>query len=118
MSKRLKHVSLFFDAALSTSSEVVDFHVWVFTGLSDAAEARTSGVLSLHRKTKCIIGFDFAVTLSSPESFFCSFRHHFRTIERTEMANDIQTQKMIPFITCEISLWSVCLRVGFWCQCI
>ena len=33
-----------------------------------------------------------------------SFRHHFRTIGRTEMANGKQTQKMIPFITCEISL--------------
>ena len=32
-------------------------------------EANTSGVLSLHRETEFIIGFDFAVTLSSPESF-------------------------------------------------
>ena len=43
--------------------------------------------------------------------FLRSFRHHFRTIDRTEMADVEQTQKMIPFIT-----WSVCLRVGFWCQ--
>ena len=62
------------------------------------------GVLSLHRETKFIIGFDFAVTLSSPESFLCSLRRHFRTLCRTEMANVKQTQKMIPFITCEISL--------------
>ena len=41
----------------------------VFPGLSDAVEARTSGVLSLHRETKFIIGFDFAVTLSSPDIF-------------------------------------------------
>ena len=40
----------------------------VFTGLSDAVDARASGVLSLHHETKFIIGFDFAVTLSSPES--------------------------------------------------
>ena len=40
----------------------------VFPGLSDALEASTSAVLSLHRETKFIIGFDFAVTLSSPES--------------------------------------------------
>ena len=67
-------------------------------------EASTSGVLSLHRETKFIFGFDFAVALSSPESFCVSFRHHFRTIGRTEMANvNKQTQKMIPFITCEIS---------------
>ena len=43
------------------------------------------------------------------DSFFTwfllrSFWHHFRTICRTEMANVKQTQKMIPFITCEISL--------------
>ena len=36
--------------------------------------------------------------------FLCSFRHHFRTLCGTEMANVYQTQKMIPFITCEISL--------------
>ena len=41
--------------------------------------------------------------LSSSESFLRSFRHHFRTIGRTEMAN-VKTQKMISFITCEISL--------------
>ena len=45
----------------------------VFTRLSDAVEASTSGVLSLHRETKFIIGFDFAVTLSSPESFCVLF---------------------------------------------
>ena len=43
------------------------------------------------------------------DSFFTcillrSFRHHFKTIGRTAMANVEQTQKMIPFITCEISL--------------
>ena len=35
------------------------------------------------------------------------FRHHFRTIGRTEMAHVKQTQKMVPFITCEISLVSM-----------
>ena len=64
-----------------------------FTGLSDAVEGGTSRVLSLHRETKFIIGLDVAVTLSSPDSFLCSFRHHFRTI----------CQKMIPFIMCEVS---------------
>ena len=34
----------------------------------------------------------------------CSFRHRFKTINETEMADVEQTQKMIPFITCEISL--------------
>ena len=69
MSKHLKQVSLFFDAAHSMSSEVVDFHI----GLSDAVEASTSGVLSLDHETKFIIGFDFAVILSSPESFCVLF---------------------------------------------
>ena len=29
----------------------------------------------------------------------CSFRRHFRTLCRTEVANDQQTHKMIPFVT-------------------
>ena len=36
--------------------------------------------------------------------FLCSFRHRFKTIDGTEMADVEQTQKMIPLITCEISL--------------
>ena len=55
--------------------------------LSDAVEDSAARVLSLHRATKFIIGFDFAVTLSSPEPFWVH-----------------KTQKMIPFITCEFSL--------------
>ena len=55
------------------SSEVVDFRVWFSLGLSDAIEVRTSRVLSLHHETKFIIGFDFAVTLSSPASFCVLF---------------------------------------------
>ena len=52
MSKRPLQVSLFQDAAQSTSSEVIDLHIWFSPGLSDAVEASTSGVLSLHRETK------------------------------------------------------------------
>ena len=76
-------------------------------------EDSATGVLSLHRETKFILGFDFAVTPSSPESFSWSFRHHFRTLCRTEVAHVKRRQKMIPFIT---SPWSACLRVGFWCK--
>ena len=36
--------------------------------------------------------------------FSCSFRHHFRTIGGTEMVNVEQTQKIMPFITCEMSM--------------
>ena len=35
---------------------------------------------------------------------FACFRHHFKTIDGTEIADVEQTQKMIPFVTCEISL--------------
>ena len=76
----------------------------VFPRLCDAVESSTFGSLALHRETKFIIGFDFAVTLSSTCIFLRSLRHHFRTIGRTEMANVEQTEKMIPFITCKISL--------------
>ena len=37
----------------------------VFTGLSDAVEASTFGSPAWHLDTKFIMGFDFAVTLSS-----------------------------------------------------
>ena len=68
MSKRPLQVSPFLAAAQSTSSEVFDYHIWVFSWLSDAVEASTLGFLTLHRETKFIIGFDFAVTFSSPAS--------------------------------------------------
>ena len=42
------------------------------------------------------------MTLSSPASSCVSFRHHFSG--GTEIADVEQTQKMIAFITCEISL--------------
>ena len=65
MSTRKQQVAPFCDAAQFASSEQIDFHVWVFPVLSDAVEDSTSGVLSLHRETKFIIGFDFAC-----DSFF------------------------------------------------
>ena len=68
MSKRPLQVSPFLAAAHSMSSEVIDFSYLVFPGLSGAVEASTSALLTLHRGTKLIIGFDFAVTLSSPAS--------------------------------------------------
>ena len=67
VSKRPSQVSLFLVAAHSSSSEILDFQIW-FPGLSDAVEASTFGSLALYRETKFIIGFDFAVTLSSPAS--------------------------------------------------
>ena len=55
------------------SSEFVDFHVCFLSGLSDAVEANTLGFLQLHRETKFIIGFDFALTLFAPASSFVLF---------------------------------------------
>ena len=49
----------------------------VFPKLSDATEGSTSGILSLHRETKFIIGFDVAVTFFT-WFFLRSFRHHFQ----------------------------------------
>ena len=69
----------------------------VFPGLSDAVEASTFGSLMLHRETKFIIGFDFAVTLSSPASSCVLF--DIASGPLMEL-----TWNMIPFITCEISL--------------
>ena len=101
----LKQVALFYDAAQFASSEEIDFHVWVFPKLSDAVESSTSGVLSLHRETKFIIGFDFAVTLCSPGIFFVFFfditSEHSAELKWLMVK---QKQKMIPFITSEISL--------------
>ena len=57
--------------------------------------------------------------------FLRSFRHHFGTLCRTEMAHVKQTQKMVPFFTCDISLGQhVCelvfgidvLDLDFWVQ--
>ena len=67
-------------------------------------EASTSGVLSLHRETKFIIGFGFAVTLSSRESFCVLFDITSEQLVELKWLMLKQTQKMIPFITCEVSL--------------
>ena len=75
-----------------------------FHRLSDAVVASTLGVLALHRETKFIIGFDFAVTLSSPESFCVLFDITSEQSVELKWLNVEQTQKMIPFLTCEISL--------------
>ena len=77
----------------------------VFPGLCHAVEASTSGVLSLHRDTKFIIGFDFSVILLLHLNIFAFFfditSGQLVKLKRLMLK---QTQKMIPFITCEISL--------------
>ena len=69
MSVRIQRVSPFYRTSQFADSEEFDLHVWFSPVLTDAVEDSTAGVLSLHRATKFIIGFDLAVTHSSPESF-------------------------------------------------
>ena len=52
----------------------------------------------IHHRLRFCCGFFFTCI------FLCSFRHRFKTSGGTEMADVGQTQKMVPFITCEISL--------------
>ena len=85
-----QRVSPFYRTSQLAHSEDFDFLVWVVTGFSDAVDNRADGALSLLRAIKFIIGLDFTVTLSSPNFFLCSFRHHFKTLCRTEMA-DVKT---------------------------
>ena len=76
MSVRIRRVSPFY-SYFSVCRLGGDWLSWlVFPVLSDAAEGSTTKVLSLHRETKFIIfiiGFEFAVTLSSPESLWVLF---------------------------------------------
>ena len=104
MSKRPLEVSPFLTAAHSTSSEEFDFQICyspVF--LMQSRQARQDSFRCIARPNSSSASI-LLWTLSSPASFLRSFRHHFKTIGRTELANVEQTQKMIPFITCEISL--------------
>ena len=73
-----------------------------FPWLSDAVEGSTSGVFSLHRETKFIIGFDFAVTVSSPAFSCVLFDITPEPSVELKMDTVEQTQKMI--ISCEMSL--------------
>ena len=103
---------------LLRAQRYLTFFSGFLTGLSDAVEASTSGFLSLHRETKFIIGFDFAVTLSSPASFCVIFDITSEQIGKTEMANCYTNTKDDSIHHVRNFPWSVCLRVGFWCQCI
>ena len=94
ISMRKQRVSPLYNAAQFAGSEEIDFRVWFSPGsLMQLRQARQESFRCIARP-KVIIGFDFAVTLSSPESFLRSFRHHFRTVCRTEkMANVKQNTK-------------------------
>ena len=94
------------------------------SGLFDASGFCTIEELVETVKARFIVvGSDFAMILSSPSSCCILFRHRFsaagqseilRATERAEMADVKQLEKIVPLITCEISLSSICLRVGAW----
>ena len=108
MSKRPKTCHRVLDAATFTSGFLRAF--WCSRGKHVRSPFAASRDQIHHRFRLCCDSFFTWILLRS-------FRHHFRTIGRTEMANVKQTQKMIPFITCEISFWLECRQVGSWCQC-
>ena len=103
MSKRPSQVSLFLDAAHSTSSDVNDFHIWFSPAFWCSRRQRggspfTASRDQIHHWSRfCCDSFFTWI-------FLRSFRHYFRTICGTEMADAKQTQKMIRYITCEVSL--------------
>ena len=76
----------------------------VFTGLSDAVEAITFGSFTRYRDTKFIIVLDLAVTLSSPASSCVPFDITSRQLMELKWLTLNKHKKMIPFITCEISI--------------
>ena len=58
-----------FVVLLSLRTKKILTFVSCFPKLSDAVEDSADGALSLLRAIKFIVGLDFAVTLSSPDSF-------------------------------------------------
>ena len=68
-----QRVSPFYRTSQLADLEEFDFRVWFSPGLSDAVEDSADGALSLLRVIRFIIGLDFAVTLSSPDSFCVLF---------------------------------------------
>ena len=52
--------------------------------------------------TKFLTAFDLATTLFLIITFLWSLRHGIRAALRAEKADIEQTQKVVPFITCEV----------------
>ena len=103
MSARIQQVSPFYRTAQSRAQRYLTF-ISFFPSFFDAVEGSTSRVLSLHRETKFIIGFVFAVTLSSPESFCVLFDITSELSVELKWLMLDKRKKMIPFIACEVSL--------------
>ena len=118
MSYRPSQVSPILVAAHSTSSEVFDFHIWFSPGFlcSRGKHVRIPYAASRdqihHRLRFCCDSFFTCIFLRSSRH-----RHRFALVDGAEMADVEQTQKTIPFITCEISLCQYVCEL-FFCQCI
>ena len=101
MSVRIQRVSPFYNAAQFAGLEKIDFRVWFSRGFLmqwKVAHQESFRQDQIHHRLRfCCDSFFTCIVLRS-------FRHHFKTSGRTELANVEQTQKMIPFITCQISL--------------
>ena len=95
----------------------IDFHVWFSPGfLMQCKVARQESFRCVARPNSSLVLSLLWLFLHL--NFFRSFRHHFRTLCRTEMAYVKQTQQMIPLIACEISFGQCVCELVFWCQCI
>ena len=102
-----QRVSPFYRTSQRADSEEFDFRDWYSTKLSDAVEDSADGALSLLRAIRFILGLDFAVTRSSPDS--CWIRFAIAAEQTVELKWLIlnKLQQMIPLITCEISFVSM-----------
>ena len=102
MSTRRQRVSPFYRTSQFADSEEIDFHVLFSPGflmqLKVACQESFRCIARPNSSSASILLWLFLHL-----NLLRSFRHYFRIICRTEMANVKQTQKMNPFFTCEIS---------------
>ena len=112
-------------------TDVFDFHIWLSPGLSDAIEASTSGLLTLHRRPNSssapivlwlflhlhLLAFFSTSLQDSPNS--CWARFAIAAVQAVELKWLIWVKVNKWFHSSRVKFpRSVCLRVDFWCQCI
>ena len=83
----------------------------LFSGLTEVEDDTCDGILAL----RLIIGRDFAVTRSSPESCSSLFAIASEQIFGLKWLIE-KAQQMIPFITCEISFGQKVTELVYWCH--
>ena len=96
-------VSPFLAAAQSTSLEVIDFYIW-FSLAFWCNRGKHIRIPCAASRDQIHIRLRFCCDSVFICIFFRFFRHHFKTIDGTEMAHIEQTKKIVPLITCEISI--------------